>query len=175
MQWFALTLLPVENKTPWSKYIDATSDGAYNSVIAEKCGVDPATVGRWRTGAVDPKPRQVVAYARAYGQSPISALVAAGYLTEEEVGMPVAVPRAYALDDFSPLELAEEVVNRLALEDGYRVHTVRGEALVHGVDADGDLEPADVGGSNQNGRQHEYGIAASDDEEYKRRQEEENE
>jgi hypothetical protein len=103
----------VVDKTHWSKYIDATSDGAYNTAIAEAIGVDPATVGRWRTGAVDPKPRQVVAYARAFGQGPIAALIAAGYLTEAEVDLPVAAPRVYTLDDFSALELATELVRRL--------------------------------------------------------------
>ncbi|KHK96360.1 hypothetical protein LK09_15340 [Microbacterium mangrovi] len=101
------------DKTQWSKYIDATSDGAYNNAIAESIGVDPATVGRWRTGTVDPKPRQVVAYARAFGQTPVSALIAAGYLTEAEAQLPAAAPRAYTLDDFSELELATELVRRL--------------------------------------------------------------
>jgi hypothetical protein len=103
----------VVDKTHWSKYIDATSGGAYNNAIAEAIGVDPATVGRWRTGAVDPKPRQVVAYARAFGQGPVAALIAAGYLTEAELDLPVSAPRVYTLDDFSDLELAEELVRRL--------------------------------------------------------------
>lgn len=127
-------------KTQWSRYIDATSDGAYNAAIAEAIGVDPATVGRWRTGAVDPKPRQVVAYARAFGQSPISALVAAGYLTEEEVGMPMSAPRAYTLDDFSALELAEELVQRLGEEDGYRIENRRGAPTLASIE-DGRLVP----------------------------------
>lgn len=101
------------DKTHWSKYIDATSGGAYNNAIAEAIGVDPATVGRWRTGAVDPKPRQVVAYARAFGQGPVAALIASGYLTEAELDLPVSAPRVYTLDDFSDLELAEELVRRL--------------------------------------------------------------
>lgn len=164
----------MDNKTSWSRYIDATSGGAYNIAIAKLAGVDAATVGRWRTGAVDPKPRQVVAYARAYGQSPLAALVAAGYLTEDEVGMPVASPRAYTLDDFSALELAEEVVNRLAAEDGYRVHTVHGGPQLHAVNADGDLELLDVGRSVKTPSQYREDIAASDDEDYQSRQEDEN-
>ncbi len=105
------------DKTHWSKYIDATSGGAYNNAIAEAIGVDPATVGRWRTGAVDPKPRQVVAYARAFGQGPVAALIAAGYLAEAELDLPVSAPRVYTLDDFSDLELADELVRRLRLRD----------------------------------------------------------
>lgn len=106
----------VVDKNQWSKFIDATSGGAYNNAIAEGIGVDPATVGRWRTGTVDPKPRQVVAYARAFDQSPVAALIAAGYLTAGEVDLPVSAPRAYTLDDFSALELATELVRRLREE-----------------------------------------------------------
>lgn len=105
------------SKTTWSSYIDATAGGALNNAIADRIGVDPATIGRWRTGAVDPKPRQVVAYARAFGLSPIQALIAAGYITHEEVDLPTGPPRAYSLDDFTTLELAEELTERVALYD----------------------------------------------------------
>lgn len=102
------------DKNDWSKYIDATSGGALNVTIAKRLNLDPATIGRWRTGAVDPKPRQVVAYARAFDQSPIQALVAAGYLAPDEVGIEFADPRARTLDDFSTYELAEEIAERLS-------------------------------------------------------------
>lgn len=99
-------------QTPWSRYIDATSNGDLNTVIAQKVRVDPATVGRWRTGAIDPKPRQVVEYARAYGLSPLSGLIAAGYITEQEVGVKVFVPDI-TLSDFTVTALAEELASRL--------------------------------------------------------------
>jgi hypothetical protein len=98
-------------QTPWSRYIEATSGGALNTVIAAKVNVDPATLGRWRTGAVAPGPRQVVDYARAYGLSPIGALIAAGYLTAEEVGIEVTIPSS-SLSDYSTGALAEEVASR---------------------------------------------------------------
>ncbi len=130
--------------------------------------VDPATVGRWRTGAVDPKPRQVVAYARAYGQSPIGALIAAGYLSEGEVDIPVTSPRAYTLDDFSPLELAEEVVRRLAEED-----RAAGEGEILPFKPTG--RGGDVGGASEDAPQYRPDIAASDDDGWESRQEDENE
>lgn len=96
----------------WSRYMDATSHGDLNTVIAHKVGVDPATIGRWRTGAVDPKPRQVVEYARAYGQSPLAALIAAGYLTQEEIELPINIPNV-SVADFDDLTLAEELLSRV--------------------------------------------------------------
>ena len=77
----------------WRDYLDATSNGDFNNVIAEKVGVDPATIGRWCSGSVDPKPRQVVAYARAYSLNPLSALVAAGYLELSDLGDDVRARR----------------------------------------------------------------------------------
>jgi hypothetical protein len=147
----------VVDKTPWSRFIDATSDGAYNTAIADAIGVDPATVGRWRTGTVDPKPRQVVAYARAFGQGPIAALIAAGYLTDAEVDLPISAPRAYTLDDFSALELAAELVRRLR-EDA----DPRPDAAVAAA------SPSDVGGLGQDDHtvdlaREVYDLAASSD------------
>lgn len=106
-------------KNDWSKYIDATAGGALNVAIAKRLNLDPATIGRWRTGAVDPKPRQVVAYARAFAQSPIQALVAAGYLTPDEVGIAFSDPRSRTLEDFSTVELAEEITERLSSDPSH--------------------------------------------------------
>jgi transcriptional regulator with XRE-family HTH domain len=135
-------------KNAWSRYIDATSMDDLNFVIAEKVGVDPATVGRWRTGATDPKPRQVVAYARAYGLSPLQALVAAEFLSEEELGMSVGAPKAYALTDFASVDLAEELLARLERLEGYVVETRVGEATVHrvldGRELSAPLDPAEA-------------------------------
>lgn len=129
------------DKTPWSEYIDATSAGAYNAVIADRIGVDPATVGRWRAGAVDPKPRQVVAYARAFDLSPVQALVAAGYLDESELDLPVTPPRAFSLRDFSTSELLEEALSRVAHGEGYSYEERRGEPTLVTVDDNGHVVP----------------------------------
>lgn len=130
-------------KNSWSLFIDATARGEYNNAIAERTGVDPATIGRWRTGAVDPKPRQVVAYARAYGESPIQALIAAGYLDAQDLDIPLGPPRTYTLDDFSTLELAEEVVSRLESGEGFRTTMTVGEPTTVVMDAQGNLTPVD--------------------------------
>jgi len=102
----------MSTKNAWSRYIDATSGGDANSVIARKVGADPATIGRWKTGAVDPKPRQVVDYARAYGQSPIAALITAGYVDADELDLDI-VPMPPSLHDFPDIVLAEELLRRI--------------------------------------------------------------
>lgn len=107
------------NLNSWSRFIDATSNGDLNRVIAERVGVDPATIGRWRSGAVEPKPRQVIEYARVYGLSPLSGLIAASYLTEEELSIEVVIPMA-TLADFSIVALAEELTSRVKREHGVR-------------------------------------------------------
>jgi hypothetical protein len=59
-------------------------------------------------------PRQVVTVAREYGANPLEALVAAGYLTAEEVASPPETPRALQLREFTELELSIEMMRRVA-------------------------------------------------------------
>ncbi|MCM6761419.1 helix-turn-helix transcriptional regulator [Rathayibacter sp. ZW T2_19] len=100
-------------KSKWSQYIDSVVGDEFNTTIAAKVGVDAATVGRWRSGTVDPKPRQVVAFARAYGQSPVGALFAADYVDETDINAPVRMPRLHELSDYSTSELMEEAATRI--------------------------------------------------------------
>lgn len=103
----------VNEQMRWSTYIDATSGGAKNSEIARRVGVDPATVGRWRTGMTDPNPRQVVAYARAFDRPSVEALIAAGYITAEEAGVPVSDAPADPLAGVSTRNLLAEALRRV--------------------------------------------------------------
>ncbi|RFA12113.1 hypothetical protein B7R22_16920 [Subtercola boreus] len=91
-------------------YVQFVVAGDSDSKVADKVGVNSSTIGRWRTGAVDPKPRQVVAFARAYNVSPIGALIAADYVSETDLDIPVTSPR---LDSYSTYELLSEVQTRL--------------------------------------------------------------
>jgi len=109
--------MPVINS--WSRYIASTCGSDLNTTIARKVGVDPVTISRWRTGSHSPKPHQVVDYARAYGQSPISALIAAEYLTDNEAGLPITV-QVKTLSDYPSVELARELAARLADEHAGR-------------------------------------------------------
>lgn len=84
-----------------------------DKTIAGRIGVSPSTVGRWRSGEVDPKPRQVVGFARAYDKNPIEALIAAGYLSEEDLGEDLTLRVSGDLDDVSTFQLMDEVQSRL--------------------------------------------------------------
>ena len=96
----------------WADYVRAITAGDNGKTVAEKTGHSPSAVSRWKSGALVPDPRQVVTIARAYSRSPLEALIAAGYLTEDEAGIRVEQPRDLALRDFSALDLAREMVRR---------------------------------------------------------------
>lgn len=62
---------------------------------------------------MQPKPRQVANVARAYGVNPISALIAAGYLEPDDVDLSAMAPRLLQIQEFTELELAQEIVRRI--------------------------------------------------------------
>lgn len=99
------------NDTDWPTYLAALSTN--QSAIARVAGVSTATVSRWFSRSTQPLAPQVIAVARAYEQSPVVALVAAGYLTREEVEREVALTPGMSLAEFSELDLAQELVRRL--------------------------------------------------------------
>lgn len=87
------------------------SGGEQGKTIAERTNLTPSTISRWLRGAdIVPNPRQVLAFARAYGENPIRALIAAGYVTAEELN--IEEPRTLALSRYTDLELAQEIVRR---------------------------------------------------------------
>jgi transcriptional regulator with XRE-family HTH domain len=55
--------------------------------IATATGIDQSSISRWQRATNTPRAEAVVALARAYGRSPVEALVAAGYLSSSEVGV----------------------------------------------------------------------------------------
>lgn len=103
----------VVDKNAWSRYLDVTAHPDNDKTIAAKVGVSPSTIGRWRSGEIDPKPRQVVALARAYAKSPLAALVAADYLTADDLEDDLTLHYASDLDEISTLQLVDELRKRL--------------------------------------------------------------
>jgi transcriptional regulator with XRE-family HTH domain len=55
--------------------------------IAAATGIDQSSISRWQRGTNTPRAEAVVALARAYGRSPVEALIAAGYLASDETGV----------------------------------------------------------------------------------------
>jgi transcriptional regulator with XRE-family HTH domain len=104
----------VTTRIDWPAYLRTITDGATGAKIAQRTGIPASTISRWLSGEFDPKPRQVVEVARAYGVHPIPALIAADYLSEEDVDLTGMTPRLLRLREFTELEIAQEMVRRIA-------------------------------------------------------------
>ncbi len=93
----------------WSAYVRRVTGGLKQAKIAEKTGLAQTNVGRWLRGDPGaPKADSVIAFARAFGQPPVEALVAAGYLTEAEA----AAKSRTLLVEYSDRELLDELRRR---------------------------------------------------------------
>jgi len=102
--------VPVQNEHSWADYVRALHPN--QSEVSRSAGIAPSTVSRWISGST-PEAAQVIAVARAFDESPIYALVVAGYLTAPEAGAGVTTPRGLQLRGFTELELAQELVRRI--------------------------------------------------------------
>ncbi len=91
-----------------------TTNGASVNEISAKTGVSLSTIWRHKKD-MSFTAEEVIAIARAYHANPLTGLVAFGYLTEQEAGMPVDVEQS-ALEAASAKNLLEELTRRL----GYR-------------------------------------------------------
>ncbi|MDP9166236.1 MAG: helix-turn-helix domain-containing protein [Actinomycetota bacterium] len=73
--------------TTWGKYVGTVTGNATQKDIAATTGLDQSSISRWQNGSHTPRAEAVVCLARAYGRSPVEALVAAGYLNSDELGV----------------------------------------------------------------------------------------
>jgi len=74
-------------ESTWWQYVLTVTGNAAQRDIAEATGIDQSSISRWQRGTTTPRAEAVVAFARAYGHSPVEALVAAGYLRSDELGV----------------------------------------------------------------------------------------
>ena len=103
----------------WTDYLHRLPGEPSDRKIAAAADVNPSTVTRWRQGQ-DPNPRHAVELARAFGLHPLTAFVAAGYLSLDEVDALVGadgVAASLTLDNTTTLALLEEVARRVASAD----------------------------------------------------------
>lgn len=97
----------------WSEYVQMYSQGDKQGVIAEKIGVESSTIGRWLKGQTKrPDASQVIDFARAYGRSPIEALIHATYVQADEAGQAIEI--AGSMRDVSDKALLDELAGRLS-------------------------------------------------------------
>ncbi|AIT13447.1 immunity repressor [Mycobacterium phage RonRayGun] len=96
----------------WAAYVQRVSQGASADELAKAAGVHITTVYRWLRKPAQKSPQQVIAFARGLRQSPVEALIAAGYLEPAEVAGVVEVVRSAG--DLPDDELVGELSRRLA-------------------------------------------------------------
>lgn len=93
----------------FEEWIDVISDGMSHREIAKRVGMTAATFHRkWTETAFDSD--DAIAIARAFGRSPVEALVTLGSLTDAEVEKS---GRERSLSGCTMLELSEEMTSRL--------------------------------------------------------------
>ncbi|MGI9125738.1 MAG: helix-turn-helix transcriptional regulator [Mycobacterium sp.] len=97
----------------WPQYLRRIAPGQTQAQIAARIGLGRLSVCNWLAGKTRPKPDTAMAVARAYGRSPIEGLLAAGYLSPDDVRLPIEVRSSPA--EFSAGELGDEVRRRLVL------------------------------------------------------------
>ena len=101
--------MPMMERVGWSLYVRRIAGGLNQVQIAEKAGLSQTNIGKWLRGEPGaPRAESVIAFARAFDQPPIEALVAAGYLTAAEAQSTARTP----LDDYSYTELIAELQRR---------------------------------------------------------------
>jgi transcriptional regulator with XRE-family HTH domain len=100
------------NVEDWSEYVRRIVGDLNQLEIAAKTGLAQTNIGRWLRGIPQaPKVESVVAFARAFNQPPVEALVAAGYITAEEAGVKARKTRT-PLREYSQVELLDELLRR---------------------------------------------------------------
>jgi transcriptional regulator with XRE-family HTH domain len=93
----------------WSEYVRDVAGGLNQLQIAAKTGLAQTNIGRWLRGEPGaPRADTVIAFARAFDQPAVEALLAAGYLTSEEAEAKARTPLA----EFTMHELIEELNRR---------------------------------------------------------------
>lgn len=106
--------------TSWKQYLTSVRGDDLNKDLAAKTGISESTISRWKG---TPSAEHVIQVARAYHESPIYALMVAGYLTQDEVETQGARPKQIALQEFDDLALAKEIVRRVEAGESTMLNT----------------------------------------------------
>lgn len=96
----------------WSSYVRRVTGSLTHKQIAAQTGISEPTIGRWLRGD-NPIPgiELIVEFTRGFSESPVEALVAAGYITAAEAGIPIP-PTRTPLTDYTLGELIGELSRR---------------------------------------------------------------
>ena len=96
----------------WPEYLRRITGGQTQAQIAERIGIGRLSVCNWLHGKTRPKAETVIMVARVYRRSPIEALIAASFLTNEEAQAPIELQTSPR--QLPAVELAAEVSRRLS-------------------------------------------------------------
>jgi len=103
----------------WWEYVQRISANAPNKDIAAATGMDASAITRWKRGE-KPRAENVVAFARGYRRPAVEALLAAGYITQEDLE-PQSVQIHGSATDLTDSDLLVEMQRRLAAKDPRRI------------------------------------------------------
>ena len=99
----------------WTDYVERILAGISRKEAARQANISEATLSRWINPADGKRPlaENVISLAKAFHQEPVKALIAAGYLTPDDI--PGGVIEIYqARAELSDDELIAELRSRLA-------------------------------------------------------------
>lgn len=96
----------------WSDYVGRVTRGLTQTQIADRAGIAQSSVGRWLRGD-PPDVDKVLAFAHAFGQPAVEALIAAGHLQASDVST-ARTP----ITAFSTEELLDELRRRIITGEG---------------------------------------------------------
>lgn len=103
----------------WWEYVQRVSAHAPNKDIAAVTAMDASAITRWKKGE-KPRAESVVAFARGYRRPAVEALLAAGYLTQEDLE-PQTVEIRGSAADLTDIDLLTEMQRRLAANDPRKI------------------------------------------------------
>ncbi|MBC3178112.1 hypothetical protein [Corynebacterium lujinxingii] len=126
--------------TNFSDWIAKTTGGASARAIATAVGISHPTV---RKNIDNADPAFALTVAEHYNANPVDALVAAGAITDDQVTR-YAKDNGFGVDDYTDLELAQLIVDRLAAAenaDASPLATVTEFPLPDSNTSDLDIDP----------------------------------
>lgn len=80
--------------------------------LADRSGVNAATLSRWLAGRTAPSHEQVITFSRGVGLNPIQGLVMAGYVSPEEARTTI---KELSIEDIDDTVLLDELRRRAIL------------------------------------------------------------
>lgn len=102
----------VMTRESWTEYVQRITAGVPRKEVAKAAQVNISGISRWLSGETRPSAEKVVSFARGLRQSPIEALIAAGYLEPHEAAGVIEVVRS--LSEVPDEELLAQIAERMA-------------------------------------------------------------